>query len=84
MVWRNVSSADLEGYTISDQQIIGANHMGAVGLDWHTVTMGRFGSAPDGLILQSQSTGVLGKKIARLGIPVRQRPKNNAYSNGNL
>ena len=33
--------------------------MGAVGLDWQTVTMGRFGSAPDGLIMQSQSTGVL-------------------------
>jgi len=59
MVWRNASSADLEGYTISNQQIIGANHMGAVGLDWQTVTMGKFGSAPDGLIMQSQSTGVL-------------------------
>ena len=59
MVWRNASSADLEGYTISNQQIIGADHMGAVGLDWQTVTMGRFGSAPDGLIMQSQSTGVL-------------------------
>jgi hypothetical protein len=59
MVWRNGSSADLEGYTISNHQIIGANHMGAVGLDWQTVTMGRFGSAPDGLIMQSQSTGVL-------------------------
>jgi len=59
MVWRNASSADLEGYSISNQQIIGADHMGAVGLDWQTVTMGRFGSAPDGLIMQSQSTGVL-------------------------
>ena len=59
MVWRNSSSADLEGYSISNRQIIGADHMGAVGLDWQTVTMGRFGSAPDGLIMQSQSTGVL-------------------------
>jgi hypothetical protein len=59
MVWRNVSSADLEGYTIANQQIIGANHMGAVGLDWQTVTMGRFGSVPEGFIMQSQSTGVL-------------------------
>jgi hypothetical protein len=59
MVWRNASSADLEGYSISNRQIIGADHMGAVGLDWQTVTMGRFGSAPDGLIMQSQSTGVL-------------------------
>jgi hypothetical protein len=59
MVWRNAFSAELEGYTIANQQIIGANHMGAVGLDWQTVTMGRFGSAPDGLIMQSQSTGVL-------------------------
>jgi hypothetical protein len=59
MVWRNVSSADLEGYSISNQQIIGANHMGAVGLDWQTVTMGRFGTTPDGLIMHSQSTGVL-------------------------
>jgi hypothetical protein len=37
MVWRNASSADLEGYSISNHQIIGANHMGAVGLDWQTV-----------------------------------------------
>jgi hypothetical protein len=59
MVWRNASSADLEGYSISNHQIIGANPMGAVGLDWQTVTMGRFGSTPDGLIMQSQSTGVL-------------------------
>ena len=59
MVWRNASSADLEGYTISNGEITGADHMGAVGLDWQTVTMGRFGSAPDGLIMQSQSTGVL-------------------------
>jgi hypothetical protein len=59
MVWRNASSADLEGYSISNGEITGADHMGAVGLDWQTVTMGRFGSAPDGLIMQSQSTGVL-------------------------
>jgi hypothetical protein len=59
MVWRNASSADLEGYTISNGEITGADHMGAVGLDCQTVTMGRFGSAPDGLIMQSQSTGVL-------------------------
>jgi hypothetical protein len=59
MVWRNASSADFEGYTISNGEITGADHMGAVGLDWQTVTMGRFGSAPDGLIMQSQSTGVL-------------------------
>jgi hypothetical protein len=59
MVWRNASSADLEGYSISNRQIVGADHMGAIGLEWQTVTMGRFGSAPDGLIMQSQSTGVL-------------------------
>ena len=54
MVWRNASSADLEGYSISNHQIIGAGHMGAVGLDWQTVTTGKFGSAPDGLIMQTQ------------------------------
>jgi hypothetical protein len=44
MILRNVNSGGVEVYDIRNNQIIGANFMGAVGLNWQFSGIGNFSS----------------------------------------
>ena len=44
MILRNANNGGVEVYDIRNNQIIGANFMGAVGLDWQFSGVGNFSS----------------------------------------
>src|SRR5689334_24574319 len=60
MMLRNVNTGGVEVYDINNNQIIGANFMGVVGLDWQVGGFGNFSSrGTSDMILRNMKTGGL-------------------------
>src|SRR5437588_8130415 len=60
MILRNVNSGGVEVYDIRNNQIIGANFMGALGLNWQFSGIGNFSSrGTSDMLLRNSNTGGL-------------------------